>query len=649
MRSQPGFLSRSLAALALVAATAMPSALLIGTLTSGSPAHAFGEAEADSDINQNPLKASARLQPSAVAPGGTAEILIDLTLPEGYKAYVDRFKLSFESHDDIKIAPFKVDPVIEFMDSVSKKMKKGIGQKATMRALIEIPQGFKAGDVPAKLKIGYQACTKEFCLFPKSTTIDLPFKVDPAAVVGKPSGAAMLAAPKADESTAGASDSGSGIENAMKNNIFLALALVFGMGFLTSLTPCIYPMIPITLAVLGARTKGQSKAKSFSISLSYVLGIAFTYSIMGVAAAKTGALFGSALGNVYVVTAIGFLFVVMGLSMYGLFELQVPGVIRDKLGSQKGGSGYGGAFATGLLAGVVASPCVGPVLVGVLTYIAQTQDVVLGFFMLFTFALGMGILFIVLGTSSAMISKLPKAGGWMESVKFVFGTVMVGMALYYVKPVYPTWLFHCLLGLAIVLIASAYGAFEPSANLSGSGRVRKGAAIASFVIGLAFALSGFSQQAGLGLPGIGAVAGAGAPANASYAKLDWKPYSEEALASALKSGKPVLVDFYADWCGACKELEQLTFTDARIRDISSKFVLIKIDATEDFPGLAKLKSEYKVMGLPTMVFFDSTGKRRNDLTVTGFENADKFFARMTSVVETRSNAQEISHASSSEP
>jgi thiol:disulfide interchange protein DsbD len=402
-------------------------------------------------------------------------------------------------------------------------------------------------------------------------------------------------------------------------------------------------MIPITLAILGARTKGQSKMKSFSLSLAYVFGIAFTYSILGVAAAKTGAIFGSALGNVWVVSAIALLFGVMSLSMYGVFELQVPAFIRDKVGSAQTGSGFGGAFATGLIAGVVASPCVGPVLVSVLTYIAQTQNMVLGFVLLFSFAMGLGVLFMVLGTSSALIGKMPKAGAWMEITKFVFGTVMVVMALYYIAPIYPKWLFNLLLGVAVVLIASAYGAFEPNEGLSSQGRLRKGLMLAAFVIGLVFAGVGVLDKAGVQLAsGASATLMAAAP---STPELGWQKYSNQALANAIASKRPVLIDFFAEWCGACKELEHDTFTDARVRELSEKFVLLQIDATDDFPGLDKLKSTYGVMGLPTMVFYDSSGHVRKELTVTGFENADSFLKKMTGALASSEDSSSISQTS----
>lgn len=616
--------------------------ILVATLLCGLGTGLFFNGAAlasDGPVNNDPLTANAKFLPSQVGEGGTTDLVIEMKLAENYHAYLERFKLAIESPDDLKLDQFKITPVVQFMDTFSKKMKDGVENKATLKALVEVPKGFKHGSHVAKIKLTYQACTTDHCLFPKHLTLDAPFEVVSADAATAGAQVENQRPPAAPTSA----NKGSDFEQALGKSTFAALLFIFGMGFLTSLTPCIYPMIPITLAILGARTKGQSKLKSFSLSFTYVLGIALTYSILGVTAAKTGALFGSALSNIYVVTAIGVLFVAMGLSMYGLFELQVPAFLRDKVGTAQTGSGYGGAFLTGLIAGVVASPCVGPVLVSVLTYIAQTQNVVFGFVFLFTFAMGMGVLFMVLGTSSALIGKVPKAGAWMEIVKFIFGTVMVGMALYYVKPLYPTWLFNALLGIALVLIASAYGAFEPNEKLEGSGRVRKGAMLAAFIVGLVFTISGLMEKAGIPLvPAGGLVAGTTGAKAEDFQKLNWQPFSEAAVEEAVRAKKPVLIDFYADWCGACKELEQYTFTDARIRELSGKFALLKVDATEENPALDLLKKKYTVMGLPTMIFYDTTGAMRTDLTVTGFEDADQFLKRMNAAV---AGSQEISQSS----
>jgi len=585
-------------------------------------------------VVENPLSViQAQIIPHEIAAGGSGEIKIDLQLVEHYKAYVDRFKLRPATEGELKIADPRLSPIVQFLDSVTKKMKDGVKDKSELRATIEVPLDTTPGEKTVELVLGYQACTTEFCLFPSTMPVKVKYRVVSGAA---PSLASVQPSDSSTTPAVGAANSGkktSELEKALNAGLLSAFIFVFLGGILTSLTPCVYPMIPITLAVIGARTKGQTRMKSFTLSVTYVLGIATTYSILGVAAASTGAMFGAALSNVYIVTAIALLFVAMGLSMYGLYEIQVPAFVRDRLGSQQTGSGYTGVYMTGLISGVVASPCVGPVLVTILAWIAQSGNRALGFGLLFTFAIGMGLLLIALGTFSHLLNKVPKGGSWMEVVKFTFGTAMVAMALYYVEPLYPTWLFHALLALALILIASVYGAFEANEGLSSMGRLRKGAMIVSFVIGLVFALSAVSEKTEIRFIAAGPLSGAGLAsgshaASSSASKLNWQPYEDSLVTAAASQGKAVLVDFYADWCAACKEFEHETFPDPRVVELSSQFILLKIDATEDTPEIQRLKKKYGVIGLPTMVFYNPSGQRLDDLTVTGFEGPEAFSARM---------------------
>ncbi len=594
-------------------------------------------ARAEEELNENPVQAQARASVQKIEAGGTFTLKIQATVAKGFHAYADKFSLRFEEPEGLKSSDLKISPLHEFVDTSGAK-KQGIENKAEISTVIEVPISLAGKKYKVSALLKYQACSKSVCLFPKTIPLNFDLEVENhnLATSGSMS--------KSTDSTSSPNpNDGSKIKpesdglkqtsaqkdefsQALGRGVFSALLFVFIAGFLTSLTPCVYPMIPITLAILGARAKNQTKLKSFSLSFVYVLGIASTYSALGVMAASTGSLFGSALSNIYVVTAIALLFVTMGLSMYGLFEIQVPAFIRDRAGQVQGGSGYSGAFFTGLIAGLVASPCIGPVLVTILTYIAQTQNRMLGFLFLFTFAMGMGILFMVLGTSSSLIGKVPKSGHWMDFIKFIFGTTMVGMALYYIAPIYPKWLFHALLGLSMILIASSFGAFEANDKLSPLGRIRKGLMLVAMVFGMAFGLLALADRLGLSLMSQ-TKAEASTPGTEHLA---FKKYSNTAFEAALKSKRPIMIDFFAEWCVACKELEKFTFTDKAVQAESANFELLQVDATEDFEGLDLLKKKFNVVGLPTMIFFNPQGIRVESATLTGFEEAPQFLQRMQS-------------------
>ncbi|MGE3972954.1 MAG: cytochrome c biogenesis protein CcdA [Bdellovibrionales bacterium] len=479
------------------------------------------------------------------------QLLLDVTVAPHHKAYVDMFKVKFKSIPEVQVFQIVATPSFKFEDKFSKKTREGIKGSSTVIVDLRFPSTMKPGAWKGEAQFTYQVCTDTYCMFP--TTMDIPMEFTTSL-----STTGVNAPPSTDL-----------LQNALNRGMLYAFFFVFLAGILTSFTPCIFPMIPITLAIIGARsaaTSRHTKFRGFTLSLSYVLGIAVTYACLGMLAAKTGALFGSYLGHPLVVSAIALIFVIMGLSMYGLFEIKVPSFIANRLSSSKTEAGYFGAFVTGLIAGIVASPCVGPVLVSVLTYVAESKNLIFGFSLLFVFALGLGQIFLVLGTFEGLLKKIPKSGSWMNGVKFIFGTTMIVMAFYYLQPILPPSL-----------------RFFSSATLS-----------------------------------------------ENVQKLDWQHYSDELLAKARSEQRPVILDFWADWCVACKELEVFTLTDNAVREKSKDFVLLKLDATNSTDEVNRLKNLYRVVGLPTMIFFDSNGKEKKELTLTGFENADAFLKRMKS-------------------
>jgi thioredoxin:protein disulfide reductase len=580
-------------------------------------------------INSNPLTAEFTDKEILIAPGSSGKLLLKLKLAKGYHAYLDRFKFTVSDPQEIKVENFKLQPIVKFFDPLSKTNKDGVKDRAELEAEVSVPGGLGSGVLPLNFSLTYQACTEEHCLFPK--TIQLTTQLNTSGVKGATAPVEMKKPAK----------NSSEFSMALEKSVFSALLLAFLVGLATSLTPCIYPMIPITLAVLGARKANQSHFRGFAIALTYVLGIAFTYSILGLIAASTGGAFGRALGNINAVTVIALVFVVMGLSMYGFIEIQIPSWIQTKLGFAHRTSGFAGAFGAGLAAGIVASPCVGPVLISILTYIAQTKDLLFGFVYLFVFALGIGFPFLILGTFSQLIGRLPKAGPWMEFVKFAFGTIMIGVAFFYIEPVYPQWLFHLLMGLAMIFIASVYGAFETVSNLrvhpedpitkGAFARLRKGLMIALLITGIGFFAHGLMNKFGIRFAT--STQDGSAIKVAPTDGLPFEAFSMEKLYVAQKEKKPVLIDFFAEWCAACKELEEYTFTDARVRELGRDFVLLRFDATEDNAEVNAILKEFNVIGLPTLVFFDRKGEQRDDERVTGFEDADRFIQRLKNVLK----------------
>jgi thiol:disulfide interchange protein DsbD len=420
-----------------------------------------------------------------------------------------------------------------------------------------------------------------------------------------------------------------------RGELMLALLLVLFAGLLTALTPCVYPLIPITLAIFGARQ--TTPIRGFLLSATYVSGMVALYATLGTGFAAFGLLAGSSLQSPLVTLFVAAICIVMAASMFGAFEIALPGNLQTKL-SQMGGTGFRGAFIMGLVAGVIAAPCTGPVLSFILTIIAKDGDVAKGALMMIFYALGIGIPFLILGTFSTAIARMPKSGPWMETVKSIFGVLMLAVGLYYaqfaVPPLATLSELSAKVGLwgslALFAVGAAIGAFQLSFKYtSTSEQIRKGIGVV-FTTAALFSLVGWlmSEPAP-------AVVEAGEPQHITWTTIagedDAVARYDRLLDDAKQACKPVMIDFYADWCAACKELDKFTYVEPSVAEEGQRFATIKIDATTDTDALTEIQKRYGIVGLPTVVFIDSRGQVLENPRVTGFVGAKEYLPIMKRV------------------
>lgn len=467
------------------------------------------------------------------------------TVVKGYYLYKDRIKISTMPASQVSISL----PVGEIKDDPNfGKMEVYHHDFSGIIAFNPLPTA------PFKLTVKYQGCSeKGLCYPPQTKVFDF---------AGFTSNSADTT-PNEQGSLSGALKSG---------NLWIIAGVFFVAGLLLSLTPCVLPMIPILSGIIigSHKNKTLSKLATFNLSLAYVLGMALAYTLAGIAAGLSGQLLSNVLQNIWVLGTTAILFVLLALSMFGVYELRLPSRIEDRLihtsNNLKGGK-FAGVFGMGALSALIVSPCVAAPLAGALIYISQTHNVVLGGIALFALAIGMGVPLLLIGASAGAL--LPKAGKWMTLVRNLFGVLMLAMAVWIVWPVLPSVIKQPVTKL-LRLQNEQLLQFERVKNL---------------------------------------------------AELNEK--------IKLAKGKAVMLDFYADWCVACKELEQTTFADATVADALKNTVLLQIDMTDNTMDDTVLLKHFELFGPPAILFFDATGHEIKGKRVIGYQTAAKFLAHIS--------------------
>jgi len=384
---------------------------------------------------------------------------------------------------------------------------------------------------------------------------------------------------------------------------------IFAGGMALNLTPCVYPLIPITVSYFGGQAAkgGEGQGRLVAHGLCYMMGLAVTNSVLGVAASLTGGLMGAMLQNSIVIIVVAAVLIFFATSLFGLWEMRLPSGLTQA--AAKSYTGYLGSLFMGLTLGVVAAPCIGPFVLGLLTWVASMGSPWLGFLIFFTLSLGLGLPLFVLAMFSGQIEKLPRSGGWMIWVRKLMGWVLVAMAAHFIKPVLPGHLGTFLFAFVAIAAGLHLGWLDKSqANFRAFPWLKGGAGVICLVLAT-FLVTSWAMQG----PGV-----------------TWKPYSDDVLKEAMKLYKPVIIDFYATWCTPCNELEEITFHDASVvNQADNNFVMVKVDVTKGGnPLYERLLQQYEVKGVPTIVFMDFRGKEKRDLRLVDFLPPDQFLSRM---------------------
>ncbi len=485
--------------------------------------------------------------------------------------------------------------------------------RAAIGIELQLPPDLPHGQLEVRGVVSYQACDDEKCLAPEEEPFALTLEVGDTAAA-PPTHPVFQKVDWDEAQTPGAT----GGDFGDKSLALIFLATFMG-GLALNLTPCVYPMIPITISVFGSQ--GGGPRRSLVLAIFYVLGMAITYSVLGTFAAMTGNLLGSALQNPLVLAFVAAVMVALALSMFGVYDIQMPQALNRMAGETR--QGALGSLLMGLTVGIVAAPCIGPFVLALLTYVGASGNPFLGFSLFFVLALGLGIPFLILAVVSGSVASLPSSGGWMVWVKKLFGFILLGMALYFLtrseRLIPERWLMP---GLALLaLIGGVYLGWIDKSTSFGGGfqRIKRAVGVAGIAAALALMVVPRLAPERPGIP--------------------WTPYAETHLQSARQGAQPVIVDFSAAWCIPCKELDHLTFADGAVVDKSERFVTLKADLTESSsPAVKTLKERFNVRGVPTVIFLHPDGTEMEDLRIVSVIKPDEFLAKMESALSRLSGA-----------
>ena len=558
----------------------------------------------------NRVTAQVKLSQESFQSGSVAKIAIVLSIEDGWHVnahnptydYLIGTSVELQSMEGVIIADIRYPEGSLLQFGFADDLLRVYDGAAPIFLTLKLSEKIKPGAYTLPATVLVQACNDQVCLAPSSVAVDVSLTIVEATAPVKSANDALFAGYDATV-TSGAQENELAQLFATEGS-FVAFLAIFLIGLALNLTPCVYPMLSVTVSLFGTQSDTNT-ARVFVKAVVYVLGIASMYSVLGVTAAMSGGLFGNWLQSPWVLGAIGALLFGLALSMFGVYQIQAPYWLTSKLGGTTG-TGFISLFISGLVVGIFAAPCIGPPVIALLALVGQKGDPLFGFWAFFILSLGLGFPYLILGTFSGLLKKVPRSGAWLIWVERIFGVVLVGAALFYISLAFFPKFAAYVVPFTLIVGGLYLGFIEPSAkDKVWLKRIKWVFGIASVVVGGLFANA-------LREPSV-----------------SWHPYDEDWITEAKASEQPIIMDFYADWCIPCLELDRKTFTDPEVIAIADRFVRLKVDLTHfDSPEAEALRKKYDIAGVPTIVFLDTDGTEVVSSRVVGYLPPERFLEKM---------------------